>query len=55
MATASNTQRSFTPPLKEYRFSICKVFDTDETLNSHISMEHSQKSHMPFFLSVVYS
>ncbi len=44
MAAASNRKRS----AKEYRCSICgKVFDGLETLNSHISMEHSQKSHAP--------
>ena len=44
MATASNSQRSSSP--KEYRCTICgKVFDSSETLNSHISMDHSQKSH----------
>jgi Zinc finger, C2H2 type len=47
MATASNTQR-YSSPLKEYRCSICdKIFDSVETLNSHMSMEHSQKSHAP--------
>ena len=45
MATASNLKGS---PSKEYRCTICgKVFDSDETLNSHMSMEHSQKSHSP--------
>ena len=44
MATASNRKSS----AKEYRCSICgNVFDSSETLNSHISMEHSQKSHAP--------
>jgi len=42
MAAASNRKRS----PKEYRCSICdKIFDGAETLNSHLSMEHSQKSH----------
>ena len=44
MAAASNRKS----PAKEYRCSICgKAFDSSETLNSHISMEHSQKSHAP--------
>jgi hypothetical protein len=44
MATASNRKRS----AKEYRCSICnKVFDGAETLNSHVTMEHSQTSHAP--------
>jgi Zinc-finger of C2H2 type len=44
MATASNRKRS----PKEYRCSICnKLFDSAETLNSHVSMEHSQTSHAP--------
>jgi hypothetical protein len=44
MAAASNRK----PSAKEYRCSICgKAFDTTEILNSHISMEHSQKSHSP--------
>jgi hypothetical protein len=46
MATASNRKQP--PSLKEYRCSICnRVFDSAETLNSHASMEHSQKSHAP--------
>jgi hypothetical protein len=46
MATASNPKRSSSS--KEYRCSICgKIFDSAETLNSHMSMEHSQKSHAP--------
>ena len=46
MAAASNAQRS--SALEEYRCSICgKVFDGAETLNSHMSMEHSHKSHAP--------
>ena len=45
MAAASNRKRS---SFKEYRCSICdKVFDSAETSNSHVSMEHSQKSHAP--------
>jgi hypothetical protein len=45
MAAASNHKRS---SAKEYRCSICnKVFDSVETLNSHNSMEHSQKGHAP--------
>jgi Zinc finger, C2H2 type len=44
MAAASNRKSS----AKEYRCSICgKVFESAETLNSHIGMEHSQKSHAP--------
>jgi len=44
MATASNRKGS----VKEYRCSMCgKAFDSAETLNSHINMEHSQKSHAP--------
>ena len=44
MAAASSRK----PSAKEYRCSICnKVFDSAETLNSHISMEHSQTSHAP--------
>ncbi|MFL6456367.1 MAG: C2H2-type zinc finger protein [Nitrososphaeraceae archaeon] len=44
MAAASNRKRS----AAKYRCSICgKAFDSAETLNSHISMEHSQKSHAP--------
>ena len=44
MAAASNSKRS----VKEYRCSICnKIFDSEETLNSHVSMEHSKKSHAP--------
>jgi hypothetical protein len=47
MATASNCKRS-SSPLKEYRCTICgKAFDSAETLNSHVSMENSQKSHAP--------
>jgi len=38
MATASNRKRS----AKECRCSICnKIFDSGETLNSHVSMERS--------------
>jgi hypothetical protein len=45
MATASNRKRS---AAKEYRCSICnKIFDSEETLTSHISMEHNQTSHAP--------
>jgi hypothetical protein len=45
MAAASNRKRS---AAKEYRCSICsKVFDNAEILNSHINMEHGQKSHAP--------
>jgi hypothetical protein len=45
MATASYSKRS---PSKEYRCTICgKVFDSAENLNSHMSMEHSQKSYAP--------
>ena len=44
MAAASNRKRS----AKEYHCSTCnKVFDSTETLNSHVSMKHSQKSHAP--------
>jgi DNA-directed RNA polymerase subunit RPC12/RpoP len=44
MAAASNRKRS----AKEYRCSICnKIFDSAEILNSHVTMEHSQKSHDP--------
>jgi hypothetical protein len=44
MAAASNRKSS----VKEYRCNTCgKAFDSAETLNSHISMEHSQKSHAP--------
>jgi Zinc finger, C2H2 type len=44
MAASSNRKRS----AKEYRCSICnKDFDSAETLNSHVNMEHSQKSHAP--------
>ncbi len=44
MAAASNCKHT----AKEYRCSMCgKAFDSAETLNSHISMEHSQKSHAP--------
>ena len=47
MATASNLKRS-SSSLKEYRCTICsKIFDSVETLNSHVSMEHRQKSHAP--------
>jgi len=47
MATASSRKRSTSLP-KEYRCNICnKLFDSAETLNSHVSMEHSQKSHAP--------
>ena len=42
-ATASNRKRS----PKEYRCICNRVFDSDETLDSHFSMEHSQKSHAP--------
>jgi hypothetical protein len=46
MAAASNPKRS--SAAKEYRCSVCdKVFDNPETLNSHLSMEHSQKGHAP--------
>ena len=44
MAAASNRKRS----AKGYRCGVCnKVFDSAETLNSHVSMKHSQKSHAP--------
>jgi hypothetical protein len=44
MAASSNRRRS----TREYRCSICnKIFVNAETLNSHISMEHGQKSHAP--------
>jgi hypothetical protein len=44
IATASNPKYS----TKKYRRSICgKAFDSDEILNSHMNMEHSQKSHAP--------
>ena len=44
MAAASNRKSS----AKEYRCSICnKIFDSTETLSSHVAMEHSQKSHAP--------
>jgi hypothetical protein len=47
MATASNSQHS-SSSLKEYRCSRCdKIFDSAETLNSRMNMEHSQKSHSP--------
>ena len=47
MATASNRKRHASS-LKEYRCTLCnKIFDSAETLNSHVSMEHSQKSHAP--------
>jgi hypothetical protein len=46
MATSSTAKRSSS--LKEYRCSVCsKIFDSAETLNSHMSMEHSQKSQAP--------
>jgi hypothetical protein len=46
MATASTPKRSSS--LKEYRCSICdKIFPSTETLNSHMTMEHSQKGHAP--------
>ena len=39
MATASNPKRS----VKEYRCGICgRIFDSDETLNSHKRMDHGQ-------------
>jgi hypothetical protein len=42
VAASTNLKRS----AKEYRCSICnKTFDSAETLNSYISMEHSLKSH----------
>ena len=45
MAAASNYKRS---TVNEYRCSICnKVFDSAEILNSHVNMEHNQKSHAP--------
>jgi hypothetical protein len=45
VAAASSRKRS---AAKEYRCSICnKVFDSAETLNSHMGMEHGQKSHAP--------
>jgi hypothetical protein len=46
MTTASNPKRSSS---KEYRCSICgRIFDSDETLNSHKSMDHSQEGrHTP--------
>ena len=44
MTAASNRKRSS----KEYHCSICnKIFESAETLNSHLTMEHSQKSHAP--------
>ncbi len=44
MTAASNRKRSS----KEYRCSICnKIFDSTETLNSHVPMGHSQKTHAP--------
>jgi hypothetical protein len=40
MATASNPKRS----VKEYHCGICgRIFDTDETLNSHKRMDHGQE------------
>jgi hypothetical protein len=44
VAASTNLKRS----VKDYRCSICnKTFDSAETLNSHISMEYSLKSHAP--------
>ena len=44
MTAASNHKRS----AKEYRCSICnKIFDSTETLNSHVPIGHSQKTHVP--------
>jgi hypothetical protein len=44
MAAASNRKRS----AKEYRCGVYnKAFDSAETLNSHVSMEHSQTSLTP--------
>jgi len=47
MATASNPKRS--PTSKEHRCNLCgRVFDSDETLNSHKKMDHSEEgSHTP--------
>ena len=39
---ASNPKRSSSP--KEYRCNLCgRIFDSDETLNSHKRMDHSQE------------
>ena len=39
MATASNPKRS----VKEHRCGICgRIFESDETLNSHKRMDHGQ-------------
>jgi rubredoxin len=41
MTTASNPKRSCS---KEYRCSVCgRIFDSDETLNSHKKMDHGQE------------
>jgi rubredoxin len=45
-AAASNPNRSST---KEYRCNLCgRIFDSDETLNSHKRMDHGQEGrHIP--------
>jgi hypothetical protein len=43
MTTASNPKRSPSSS-KEYRCGICgRIFDSDEILNSHKRMDHSQE------------
>jgi rubredoxin len=45
-AAASNPKRSASSSPKEYRCNLCgRVFDSDETLNSHKKMDHGQKGH----------
>jgi len=47
MATVSN-RRMTRSTIKEQRCSICgRTFDNIETLNSHKTMEHSQRSQAP--------
>jgi hypothetical protein len=42
---ASNPKRSSSSP-KEYRCNLCgRVFQSDETLNSHKKMDHGHEGH----------
>ena len=48
MGTGSNLKRS-AYSTKEYRCNLCgRIFDSDETLNSHKRMDHGQEGrHTP--------
>jgi hypothetical protein len=46
-AAASNPKRSASST-KEYHCNLCgRIFDSDETLNSHKRMDHSQEGTQP--------